>query len=124
MLAVAAFLMLLQNDGGESLDGALKRFVEVFARVQENAAEPIDKAQAIYGGALPGMLRRLDPHSVFFDPGNFEQLKELERSTRKGFGTVVSLLPGRVIVLQALPGTPMRLSRTTDIAQTFWMSSN
>ena len=52
------------------------------------------------------MLRKLDPFSVFFDPGQFEQLKELEKSTRKGFGSVVSILPGRVIVLQALPGTP------------------
>lgn len=104
MLAVIA-LLLFQN-GSEAVDDALRRFVEVFATVQENAAEPIDKAQAVYGGALPGMLRRLDPHSIFFNPGHFEQLKDLERSTRKGFGTVVSLLPGRVIVLQALPGTP------------------
>ena len=30
----------------------------------------------------------------------------MESSTQKGFGSVVSLLPGRVIVLQTLPGTP------------------
>jgi carboxyl-terminal processing protease len=30
----------------------------------------------------------------------------MEASTQKGFGSVVSLLPGRVIVLQTLPGTP------------------
>jgi carboxyl-terminal processing protease len=30
----------------------------------------------------------------------------MERSAQKGFGSVVSLMPGRVIVLQALPGTP------------------
>ena len=52
------------------------------------------------------MLRQLDPHSVFFDPQQFEQLKEMENSERKGFGTVVSVLPGRVIVLQAMAGTP------------------
>jgi len=52
------------------------------------------------------MLRKLDPHSVFFDPGQFEQLRQMQSSTRKGFGSVVSLLPGRVIVLQAAPGTP------------------
>ena len=43
---------------------------------------------------------------MFFDPGQFEQLKKMQSSTQKGFGSVVSLLPGRVIVLQALPGTP------------------
>ena len=49
---------------------------------------------------------RLDPHSIFFDPDQNEQLKQMENSERKGFGTVVSILPGRVIILQALPGTP------------------
>jgi len=44
------------------------------------------------------MLRRLDPHSVFFDPQQFDQLKQLETSTRQRIGSVVSVLPGRVIV--------------------------
>jgi carboxyl-terminal processing protease len=101
-----ALLFLFAEAEPESVDRALKRFVDVFAIVEENAADPINPAQAIYEGALPGMLRRLDPHSVFFDPVQFEQLKELEKSTRKGFGSVVSILPGRVIVLQTLPGTP------------------
>ena len=52
------------------------------------------------------MLRTLDPHSVFFDPDQFEQLQQMQSSERKGFGTVVSLLPGRVIVLQTLEGSP------------------
>ena len=52
------------------------------------------------------MLRKLDPFSVFLDPAQTEQLKEMEKSERKGFGSVVSVLPGRVIVLQTLPGTP------------------
>src|SRR5258707_14471703 len=30
----------------------------------------------------------------------------MEPSERKGFGTVVSILPGRVIILQATAGTP------------------
>ena len=44
------------------------------------------------------MLRTLDPHSIFFDPDQNEQLKQMENSERKGFGTIVSVLPGRVIV--------------------------
>ena len=52
------------------------------------------------------MLRTLDPHSIFFDPDQNEQLKQMENSERKGFGTIVSILPGRVIVLQAMAGTP------------------
>ncbi|HEX4595546.1 MAG TPA: S41 family peptidase [Bryobacteraceae bacterium] len=88
------------------LDALLKRFTELVAIVESQAADKVNTEQAIYGGAIPGMLRQLDPHSIFFDPQQNEQLKEMERSERKGFGTVVSVLPGRVIVLQALPGTP------------------
>ena len=30
----------------------------------------------------------------------------MESSTQKGFGSIVSLVPGRVVMLQTLPGTP------------------
>jgi carboxyl-terminal processing protease len=88
------------------LDSALKRFTELLSIVQTEAADPVATQQAVYQGAIPGMLRTLDPHSIFFDPDQNEQLKQMENSERKGFGMVVSVLPGRVIVLQVQPGTP------------------
>src|SRR5438552_4649003 len=88
------------------VEAALKRFAQVLAIVKQEAADPVNTEQAIYQGAIPSMLRRLDPHSIYFDPQQYEQLKEMEKSERKGFGTIVSLLPGRVIVLQAMAETP------------------
>lgn len=90
----------------EDLDALVKRVVELYATVEREAADPVASEQAFYGGVVPGMLRRLDPHSVFFDQQQFEQLRELETSTRKGFGSVVSVLPGRVLFLQTMPGSP------------------
>jgi len=84
----------------------MKSVLGAYSILEQNAADPVPSEQAFYQGAIPGLLRKLDPHSVFFDPGQFEQLKKLETSTQKGFGTVVSLMPGRIIVLQTLPGTP------------------
>lgn len=84
----------------------LKRFIDAYAAVEESSADPFGVEPAIYGGAIPAMLRKLDPFSVFLDPTQTEQLKEMEKSERKGFGSVVSVLPGRVIILQTLPGTP------------------
>src|SRR5579863_1105980 len=80
--------------------------VDVFVAVEQESADPVSLDAAIYEGAIPGMLRTLDPHSSFFDPGQFRQLQEMEKSEQKGFGSVVSVLPGRVIVLQVLPSTP------------------
>src|SRR6266849_1856060 len=101
-----AVLLLASSAWADDLDSQVKRLVSAFALVEENAADPVSSEQVFYQGVIPGMLRRLDPHSVFFDPQQFEQLKQLETSTRKGFGSVVSVLPGRVIVLQTTPGTP------------------
>jgi carboxyl-terminal processing protease len=98
--------LLLLSSQADDLPARLKQFIDVYAAVEREAANRVDPNSAIYTGAIPGMLRRLDPHSVFFDPGQFQQLRELERSIRKGFGSVVSVLPGRVVVLQTLPGTP------------------
>src|SRR5216684_24111 len=103
---IAPLLLFFAPPQADDLDSLLKRFTELVAIVENQAADPVNTEQAIYGGAIPGMLRELDPHSIFFDPQQNEQLKEMERSERKGFGTVVSVLPGRVIILQALPGTP------------------
>ena len=88
------------------LEQQLTRLLEVFRLLDENLADSFDPAAAIYGGALPAMLQTLDPHSAFLDPFQFESLQEMQRSTEKGFGSVVNLLPGRVIVLQTLPDSP------------------
>jgi carboxyl-terminal processing protease len=84
----------------------MKRFIDAYKILEQNTADPFDPDQAFYQGAIPGLLRHLDPHSVFFDPGQYEQLQQMESSTQKGFGTVVSVLPGRVVVLQTTPNTP------------------
>src|SRR5205823_10668010 len=103
-----AFLLLFaaDDDPAGALARELKKIVDVFVTVDREAADPVEPDIAFYQGAIPGMLRTLDPHSIFFDPGQFEQLKQMEKSERKGFGSIVSVLPGRVIVLQTMPGTP------------------
>lgn len=88
----------------------MKKFIDAYRILEQNSADQFDLDKAFYEGAVPGLLRHLDPHSVFFDPGQFQQLQQMESSTQKGFGTVVSVLPGRVVVLQALPGTPAEKS--------------
>ena len=100
----------LQAEEAADLETSLRKFVEVFTLVDRELADSFDAADAIYHGALPAMVRRLDPYSAFLDPDQFESLQEMQRSTEKGFGSVVNLLPGRVIVLQTLPGSPSERS--------------
>src|ERR1035437_2894483 len=85
-LLCSATLLGAQDD----LDQQLRSIIGAYAIARENAADPVNSEQALYAGAIPAMLRKLDPHSVFFDPEQFEQLKRMETSTSKGFGSVVS----------------------------------
>jgi len=94
------------DDPAASLAPELKRIISVYAAAEREAADPVSAEALLFQGAIPSMLRTLDPHSVFFDPDQFEQLKQMQQGEQKGFGTVVSVLPGRVIVLQALAGSP------------------
>jgi carboxyl-terminal processing protease len=102
-----------QDDPADQLARDLKKLIDVFNIADREAADPIVPDAAFYQGAIPGMLKVLDPHSIFFDPGQFDQLKHMQNSESKGFGSVVSVLPGRVIVLQAMEGTPSAKSGLT-----------
>jgi carboxyl-terminal processing protease len=94
------------DDPARGLDRYLKQFVDVVTALDANSADPLSAEKTIYEGAIPSMLRQLDPHTQFFDPAQFQQLKQMQDSEQKGFGSVVSVLPGQVIFLQTLPGTP------------------
>jgi len=116
-MPVFALLLLLaappQDDPADQLARDLKKLVDIFNIADREAADPVAADAAFYQGAIPGMLKTLDPHSIFFDPGQFEQLKQMQKSESKGFGSIVSVLPGRVIVLQAMEGTPSAKSGLT-----------
>src|SRR5580704_17961454 len=82
-----------QSSQDESqLRDSLKTFTDVYALVEQNYAEPItgDKADdAIYDGAIPGMLQVLDPHSHFYDPKSYAHLREDQRGHYYGVGMVI-----------------------------------
>jgi len=51
-----------------NLQDSVRAFTRVLSIVEKNYAIPVETDHAIYSGAIPGMLRVLDPHSSFFDP--------------------------------------------------------
>src|ERR1051326_5483457 len=86
----------LAQDPADLMARQLKKAIDVFNVVNEEAADAPAPEIAFFQGAIPGMLRTLDPHSIFFDPGQYEQLKQMEKSEHKGFGSIVSVLPGQI----------------------------
>ena len=88
---------------------SLKSFTDVYAIVEQNYAEPIsgDRADtAIYDGAIPGMLRVLDPHSNFYDPKAYAKMREDQRCHYYGVGMVIQQQNNKVYVITPYEGTP------------------
>ncbi len=90
----------------QDIDRSVRTFTKVFSIVEENAADPVDSSRAIYNGAIPGMLHTLDPHSNFFDPKQFQLLREDQRGQYFGVGMMVRMHRGRVVVVNPFPGSP------------------
>ncbi len=105
-LFITAVFLRADDDPAASLVPEIRKLTDVFAIAESEAADPVAPEHAFYGGAIPGMLRTLDPHSSFFDPDQFQQLQQMQQSEVKGFGTIVSIVPGRVIILQTMDGSP------------------
>ena len=70
----------------EDLKAGLDSFTKVYDVVEENYADKLSADKAIYKGAIPGMLRTLDPHSNFFDPKDFAGLREEQHGKYYGVG--------------------------------------
>jgi len=85
---------------------AVREFTRVLDVVQSNYAEPVDVDKAVYQGAIPGMLRVLDPHSNFFDARQFALLREDQRGKYYGVGMVVAPRENHTVVMAPYVGAP------------------
>ncbi|MGH9597461.1 MAG: S41 family peptidase [Edaphobacter sp.] len=106
-----------QSAGDEStLRDSLHTFTNVYSLVEQNYAEPMstDKTdKAIYDGAIPGMLHVLDPHSNFYDPKAYAQMREDQHGKYYGVGMTIQPQPvgngsgkTKIVVLFPFEGTP------------------
>jgi len=92
--------------GNSDIQDSLRTFTQVYDVVEQNYAEPVSADKAIYNGAIPGMLRVLDPHSNFFDPKSYALLREEQRGKYYGVGMQVGPRNNKVIVIAPFVGTP------------------
>src|SRR2546425_1050058 len=85
---------------------AVRDFTRVLNVVQNNYADTVDVDKAVYQGAIPGMLRMLDPHSSFFDAKQFALLREDQRGKYYGVGMVVAPRENHTVVMAPYVGAP------------------
>src|SRR5437773_2858186 len=82
-------------------------FQKALNLVEQNFSERPTADKTVYKGAIPGMLRTLDPHSSFFDPHEFQLMREDQRGHYYGVGMQVGPQPnGNTAVKVPFPGFP------------------
>ncbi len=97
-----------------TLRDSLHNFTDVYSIIEQNYAEKLtgDKPdKAIYDGAIPAMLHTLDPHSNFYDPKAFAQMREDQHGKYYGVGMSIQPQPDKngttkIVVLAPFEGTP------------------
>ncbi len=82
------------------------KFAEVYGIIESNYVDAIDPDRAILEGGVRGMLSTLDPFSSFFNPEQFELLKQQEQGKALGFGAILYVQPGKVTILETRENSP------------------
>jgi carboxyl-terminal processing protease len=84
----------------------IRNLTSVLSIVQQNYAIPVDTDRALYEGAIPAMLRVLDPHSTFFDPRQYALIREGQRGRYYGVGMTIGVRENHTVVLAPMVGSP------------------
>lgn len=92
--------------GDDEINASVKEFTRLYSTVEQNFADPVNADKAIYNGAIPGMLRTLDPHSNFFDPKALAQMREDQRGHYYGVGMRIEGRPNQAGVMQTIVVEP------------------
>src|SRR6266436_4595627 len=94
------------SSAAEDSQSSVREFTTILDVVQANYAEPVDVDKEVYQGAIPGMLRVLDPHSSFFDARQFALLREDQRGKYYGVGMIVAPRENHTVVMAPYVGAP------------------
>lgn len=111
-LLVAMTLSLLLGFGlarglhaTDDLRTQLDLFSQVLYLVQNNYVEAPDN-QKLIRGAVDGMLKTLDPHTVYVPEKRAERMDEEFHGEYSGIGIQFELRDGAIVVISPLEGTP------------------
>ncbi len=111
-LVVAMLLSLLLGFGlarglqaTDDLRSQLDLFSQILYLVQSNYVESPDN-QKLMKGAIDGMLKTLDPHTVYVPEQRVQRMDEEFQGEYSGIGIQFELREGGIVVISPLEGTP------------------
>jgi carboxyl-terminal processing protease len=82
-----------------------RMFTAALAAVEHDFVVELDSEDLVYG-AIDGMLHTLDPHSSFFDPRSYAQMRERQEGVYYGLGLSIVVVNGDITVTNLFEGSP------------------
>jgi carboxyl-terminal processing protease len=83
-----------------------KTFTAALAAVEANYVGSVESDRLVYG-AIQGMLQTLDPHSSFFDPKAYAQMRERQEGRYYGLGISINVtVDGDITVANVFEASP------------------
>ncbi len=82
------------------------KFTALYGAIEQNYVNPVDADHAIFDGGIRGMLSALDPFCAFLDRDQFELMQQQARGESVGFGSILYVSVGKVLILQTAQGSP------------------
>jgi len=99
-------LSFAQAGGEDQVNASIHTFSQVYGAIEANFADKVDPDTAVYRGAIPGMLRTLDPHSAFYDPKSWQLMREGQAGHYYGVGMYIGAPQNNVLVIYPFEGSP------------------
>lgn len=101
---VVIFILFAGITGAQNYE-VLRTFTEVLNQVTENYVDEKKSEELVYH-AIQGILKSLDPHSIFLSPKQYRKYKSMRGGELVGFGLEVQRFQGKVYIQGIVDGTP------------------
>src|SRR6478672_2696264 len=82
-----------------------KTFTAALSAIESTYVDKVDSDRLVYG-AIRGMLGTLDPHSSFFDPREYAQMRERQEGRYYGLGITIQAIDGDITAASVFEGSP------------------
>lgn len=99
---LSVFLVADQQRGWES---QLKKYATIYSHIKANYPGELNVEEIVFA-SIRGLLKTLDPHSYFLDPGNYRSMNEDQKGNYYGIGTRITKYEDRLTVSTPLKDTP------------------
>jgi carboxyl-terminal processing protease len=80
-------------------------YASALAAVQREYVEALPTDRLVYS-SIDGLLKTLDPHSSFFDPKSYAQMRERQQGSYYGLGVTIASIDGDITIQSIFEGSP------------------